>query len=464
MRVPIISGVTSGPSGDFLNSYPVNREPVLKDTGLSEGYLRAPLGIAEWSQGPGADRGGINWNGVCYRIMGTKLVSVSETGAVVILGDVGPGGVAALDYSFDNLSINSGARLYYWNATDGLRQVTDVDLGTVHDAIFVQGYFMTTDGEYIVVTDLSDPMSVNPLKYGSSEGDPDPVTGLAHIHGEVLAFNRYTIQPFQNVGGNGFPFQTVPTAVIPFGCVGPRAKCKYLSTMAFVGGPRDGSIGVYLAGAGDADKISSAEVDADIALLTEAEIAAIWIEARVQNDEQRLMVHTPYRTWGFTAQVSRKSSVKTWCQYVTSLTDTGAYAGRGLVYCYGKWIVADDQGRIGYLSPTESRHFGQDVYWRVDTSLLFNEANRAIITGIELIGTPGRGANDDRVFFQYSKDGQYWSMSRAVSTGRPGQTRKRIYWRPGIRYETYMGLRFWGAGESVAAIARLECDIEGLDA
>ena len=464
MRVPIISGVKSGPSGDFLTSYPINREPVLKDTGISDGYLRAPLGITQVGTGPGIARGGINWNGICYRVMGTKLVTVSSDWVVTELGDVGGTGICSLDYSFDNLIIRSGVALYYYNATDGLRQVTDPDLGDSLDAIFAHGYTVSTDGTSIVVTDLNDPMAVNPLKYGSSEEDPDPVTGLGLIHGELLAFNRYTIQPFQNIGGNGFPYQTIRTATTPYGCVGPNAKCIYLGTFAFVGGPRGGGLGVYILGPGDADKISSAEVDADLALLTDAEAAGLWLESRVQNDEQRLILHTPYRSWSFAAQVSRRSSVKTWCQYVSSLTDTGAYGGRGQVYCYGKWIVSDATGRIGYLDETTSQHYGEDVIWQFDTTFLYQDADRAIVTGIELIGTPGRGSADDRVFFSYTKDGQYWSVERSISSGKPGQTRKRIYWRPGIRIETYLGMRFRGAGESLASMARLECDIEGLGA
>jgi hypothetical protein len=78
MQVPLISGVVSTPDGDFLVSYPVNREPVLRDTSLSNGYLGVPPGITQVGSGPGEDRGGINWNGVCYRVMGTTLVSVSR--------------------------------------------------------------------------------------------------------------------------------------------------------------------------------------------------------------------------------------------------------------------------------------------------------------------------------------------------------------------------------------------------
>lgn len=463
MRVPIVSGVRASESGDFLLSYPVNREPVLKDTGISDGYLAIPPGIVlKNSTGLGADRGGRLWNGVCYRVIGTSLVSVAADYSVTILGDVGSGGVCGFDNSFSNLIVNSGTRLYYWNTTDGLRQVVDPDLGVVIDAIFVDGYTMTTDGTSIVVTELNDPMAVNPLKYGSSEESPDAITGLEHMHGEVYALNLNTIQVFQNVGGTGFPFQTVKTATVPYGCVGPRAKCKYLGTVAFVGSQENAAVGVYLLGAGDANKISSAEVDDDLAKLSADELAAVWVESRVESDDQRLLIHTPYRTWGFTAQVSKKSSVKTWCSYVSTTTEAGRYEGRGLVYAYGKWIVGSSTGQIGVLDHLTAQHYGKDVCWQFETTLLYNESNRAILTGIELIGAPGRGNADSRVFFSYTKDGETWSVERATSSGKLGQRTKRVAWRPGIRFEQYMALRFRGVDGSLMGIARLECDIEAL--
>lgn len=463
MRVPIISGTVTDEAGAFLTSYPINREPVLKDTGISDGYLAVPPGIVEVATGPGAERGGINWNGICYRTMGSSLVRLNSDWSVDTLGDVGSGGICGLDYSFDNLIINSGTNLYYWNATDGLRQVTDPDLGVVLDAIFVDGYTMTTDGESLVVTELNDPMSVDPLKYGSSEESPDAVTGLVHMHGEVYAFNRFTTQVFQNVGGSGFPFQTIKTATVPYGCVGPRAKCKYIGTVAFVGGPENANPGVYLLGAGDADKISSAEVDQALADLTDDELAAIWVEARSMNDEDRLIVHLPDRSWSFSAQVSRKSSVKTWCQYVTSTSTSGRYEGRGIVNAYGKMIVGSSTGAIGYLSNDTAQHYGADVGWQFDTTLLFNEGRRGILGEMELFGTPGRGNADSRIFMSYTKDGEIWSMERATSAGMLGERTKRVRWPAGVRFEQYMGLRFRGVDASMMGIARLECAVEELD-
>lgn len=463
MRVPVVSGIVTNEHGDFLVSNPLNREPVLRDTGISEGYLRPPLGITQVATGPGPDRGGITWNGVCYRVMGTKLVSVASDWTVTVLGDVGGSGFCGLDYSFDNLIINSGTNLFYWNAADGLRQVTDPDLGAVLDAIYVDGYTMTTDGSFIVVTDLNDPMSVNPLRYGSAEQDPDPLVGLVSARGEVYGLGANTIQVFQNVGGNGFPFTTIKTAIVPYGCVGARAKCRYVGTVAFVGGARNEAPGVWLMGPGNATKLSSAEVDDELAALSDAELAAVVLEARVQTDDQRLILHLPSHSWGFSEQITVKAQVKTWCKYTSGITD-GRYDGQGLARCYGKWIVGSSTGQIGYLDESVATHYGATVGWRFDTTLLYNNTQRAILNRLELVGTPGRGAGDDRVFMSYTKDGVYWSQERAVSAGKPGETQKRLQWRGGTRFENYIGLRFRGFDGSLAGIAAIEASIEALAA
>lgn len=463
MRIPVINGIIADERGDFSNSYPVNRDPVIAYTGISEGYLRAPLGIRQIGTGPGADRGGWEWDGVCYRVMGTSLISVDLAGNVTVLGDVGDGGVCGFDNSFDYLIVNSGNRLYHYSPGSGLTYVTDPDLGIVNDAIFVDGYTMTTDGSYLVVNELADPLSIDPLKYGSAEESPDPITGLVHIHGEVLALNRYTIQIFQNIGGNGFPFQTVKTATIPYGCVGPRAKAVFLGTVAFVGSAKNGAPAVYLAGAGDAEPISTRAIEDALAELSDAALAAVWVESRVEKDEQRLLIHLPTRTWVFYAQATKAAGERIWACYASGLDMSQPYNGRGMVYYQGKWVVGDDTGRIGVLDDTIATRYGESVGWQFDIKLIYNEANRGLLTGIDMAGTPGRGNSDSRIWFSYTKDGETWSMERATSSGKLGERRKRVAWRPGIRFEQWMGLRFRGADESMMAIARLECDIEGWD-
>ena len=80
MQVPILNGIYSDEAADFRTSYPRNMVPVPKDQGISKGYLRPADGILTFGTGPGIDRGAVNWNGICYRVMGNNLVSVGATG------------------------------------------------------------------------------------------------------------------------------------------------------------------------------------------------------------------------------------------------------------------------------------------------------------------------------------------------------------------------------------------------
>ena len=77
MNIPIVNGIYTDKNSDFRVSYPKNLIPIPERQGISEGYLRPGEGITAFTgSGPGIDRGGINWNGVCYRVMGSQLVSI----------------------------------------------------------------------------------------------------------------------------------------------------------------------------------------------------------------------------------------------------------------------------------------------------------------------------------------------------------------------------------------------------
>ena len=89
VRVPIFSGITTDSSADFRTEYPVNLVPVPMGQGISNGYLRPADGIKTLSTGTGLNRGGINWNGVLYRVLGNDLVFITDTGDVVTVGTIG---------------------------------------------------------------------------------------------------------------------------------------------------------------------------------------------------------------------------------------------------------------------------------------------------------------------------------------------------------------------------------------
>jgi hypothetical protein len=463
MQISILNGIYTDSSAEMRVSYPVNLAPVPTDSGISKGYLSPAEGLVSNGTGPGVSRGGIEWKGVCYRVMGTKLVTVAENGTVTVLGDVGSGGLVTMDYSFDRLVIASGGRLYYWNGT--LTQVTDPDLGTVLDTCWVDGYFMTTDGEFLVVTELNDPLAVNPLKYGSSEIDPDPIKAIWKLRNEVYALNRNTIEVFDNVGGDLFPFQRIEGAQIEKGTVGTHACCVYMEMLAFVGSGRNESPGVYLGANASATKISTHEIDRLLLNYTESQLSLIKLEARNDKSHQYLYMHLPDRTLVYDAAASQELQQPVWFVLTSSINGFSKYRAINFVWAYNKWLCGDPlSSNVGYLVENVSSHYGQQVRWEFGTAIAYNEGNGAIFNKLELVALTGRVAlgKNPRISNSYSIDGLNWSQEKAITAGQLGNTTKRLIWLQQGFMRHFRMQRFKGDSDSFMSFARLEAQIEPL--
>lgn len=463
-QIPILNGVYADQVADFRTSYPRNLVPVPKQTGISQGYLRPADGLALFGTGPGVDRGGINWNGTCFRVMGTKLVSVSSAGAVTTLGDVGTGGQVTMDYSFDRLAIWSGGRLYYWNGAT-LTQVTDPDLGTVIDGMWIAGYFMSTDGTNLIVTELSDPTAVNPLKYGSAETDPDPIKAVDELRNEAYAFGRYTIEVFDNIGGDLFPFQRIDGAQVPRGIVGTHAYSHFAGTFAFVGSARNEAPAVYLMGPGQSDPISTREIDIILRSYTEAQLSDVVVEARIDRGHEHLLIHLPDQCLVYDLKASKIVGEPVWFTLTSSVVGISTYRARNLVWCYDRWLAGDPtSSNVAELVFNVSTHYGQVIGWDFGTTIVYNESRGAIFHELELVGLPGRvafGANPV-IWTSYSLDGETFSQEHPVYVGKQGQRDKRIVWRRQGKMENYRIQKFRGTSDSHMSIARLEARLEPL--
>jgi len=479
MQIPILNGIYTDSTPELRTSYPVNLVPVPKQSGISNGFLRPGDGIVANGTGPGVDRGGINWRGQLYRVMGTKLVEINNAGTVIILGDVG-GPVDQLvtfDYSFDVLAIASGGRLYYWipvntpatiswNPTAPiLRQVTDPDLGVVLDFCWVDGYFMTTDGANLVVTELTDPTQVNPLKYGSSEVDPDPVVALIKLRNEVYALNSNTIEVFDNVGGELFPFARIDGAQVQKGVLGTQACCIFIDRIAFLGGGRNEAPSIYVGAAAQTQKLSTQEIDNILLNYTEAQLALVKLEARNDKNHQHLYVHLPDQTLVYDASASEALQTPVWFVLVSTLSGLAQYRARNMVWVYDRWMVGDPQStNIGYLVQDIGHHWGQQVRWEFGTLIVYNESNGAIFNEMELVSLTGSvvlGKNP-QISTSYSLDGQTYSQEKFISVGTIGNRQKRLAWFQQGHMRNWRIQRFRGDSDAHVSYVRLEAQIEAL--
>lgn len=464
-QFPILSGIYADTLPQLRTSYPVNFRPVPKQSGVNTGYLQPAEGLVAFGNTPpGLDRGGINWNGTCYRVSGSKLVSVSRTGVITILGDVGNDGLpATMDYGFDRLAIASAGNLFYWDGAT-LTQVTDPDLGTVVDLIWIDGYYMTTDGEFLVVTELSDPTQVNPLKYGSSEADPDPVVALLKIRNEVVALNRYTIEYFDNVGGDLFPFGRIEGAQIEKGVIGTQACAVMTDVVAFMGGGFNESICIYAGANGQAVKLSTQEIDDILASYTESQLETTVLEMRRDGSHELLYVHLPDRCLVYDSGASQALGEPVWYILSSGETAIAQYRARFIVRCYDKWIAGDPSAeRLCELSDATGHHYGTPVHWEFGTTLVYNEGRGAIFHEIELVALTGTVVGAPSIITNYSVDGVAWSMDKAISAGSVGNRTKRLVWYRQGHMRNWRTQRFIGTTEARIAPIRLEARLEPLE-
>jgi hypothetical protein len=467
MQIPILNGIFTDNTPELRTSYPVNLMPVPKVSGISNGFLRPGDGIVANGTGPGVDRGGINWNGDVYRVMGTKLVEISSNGAVTILGDVGSGELVTFDYSFDELAVASGGNIYFWNGTT-LTQGSYplVTIGPIIDFCFIDGRFMLTDGERLFLTDIGDPLVIGAFAFEEPIADPDPVTSLLRLRNEVYAINRFTMEVYDNLGtAVPFPFGVIQGAQVQKGCVGVQACCVYLDRIAFLGSGRNEAPGIYTAASATTQKISTQEIDNILLDYTEAQLSLVKIEARNDKNHEHLYVHLPDQTLVFDASASQALQTPVWFILVSTLTGLAQYRARNMVWAYDKWLVGDPQSNsIGYLVQDTGHHWGQQVYWQFGTLIVYNESNGAIFNELELVSLTGSVAlgKNPQISTSYSLDGKSYSQERSISVGTIGNTKKRLAWFQQGHMRNWRIQRFKGDSDAHVSFLRLEAQIEPL--
>lgn len=463
VAVPIVSGIKAD-GADFRTSFPVNLVPVPKATGISEGYLRPAEGIISIVDAGAANRGGYRWRDVHYRVVGNNLVSVSETGVLTTIGAIAGLDWVVFDESFNYMAINGGGNLYLYDGTT-LTQVTDVDLGVCLDVVWINGYFISTDGAFLVSSDINDPFSFNILRYASSEISPDPVVALQKLRNEIYAVNRYTIEIFGAVvnPGEGFPFARIEGAQIMKGAVGSRACCEFMQALAFVGSGDDEPSSVWIGQSGQAVKISTRDIDDILSGYSDAVLATVVLESRIDRAHEFLYVHLPDKTLVYDGSGSTAAQQPIWF----ILNSGNGYRARGMVWCYGQWNVGDPFGTmLGKFSDGIGSHYGDHVTWEFTTPIAYNDGMGVQVHELELVALTGSVAigDDPLISTCYSLDGELWSQPRYIRAGRQGERAKRLVWDRQGTFRNWRVQRFTGDSRAHLAFARLEARFEALAA
>jgi hypothetical protein len=306
---------------------------------------------------------------------------------------------------------------------------------------------------------------VNPLKYGSSEADPDPIKAILKLRNEIYALNRHTIEVFDNVGTANFPFQRISGAQIQKGTVGTFACCVFMDAIAFIGGGRNEAPAIYLGANGNAQKISTREIEEVLQEYTEAELSISYIEEKIDRAHQHLIVHLPRHTFVFDGAASTVLSMPVWFMLSSTVVDENIWNATECIWCYDRWNVAHPTTtQFGYLVDNISTHWGETIGWEFGTLIVYNAGNGALFHDMELVSLTGSTAFgvDPTIWTQYSVDGITWSVEKGISAGTIGQRNKRLVWFQQGNMRNMRMQRFRGTSDAHVAVAALEARIEPL--
>lgn len=462
--LPFLHGVYMEGS-DARVALPVNYEAVPAQAGVTDDHLRPVEGITAFATGEGNDRAAIVWTGaggnVHYRVSGTKLVSVSGSGLVTVIGDVGGTGHARLDFSFDRLGILSGGKLYYY--TGGVLTLqTDPNIpANLIDMAWVDGYWAVTDGTDVAVSDIATPTTFNALKFGGTDR-PNPVKCLIKVINELHVISENYIDVFRNVGGSGFPFQRISSAVVTKGPIGTRTACVFENRVAFLGGGRNEEPSVYLGFNAQSSKIASAEVDMILDEYTTAQLAAATVESQVARGMLRLYVHLPDRTLVYDAIMSAKMGFPVWHTRVSAIQGYSALRAQNFVRVNDVWVVGDPaSAALGTTTKTSSRHYGGHVRTEFTTGALRAGTNGVIMHRLTLFAITGDVESDvePRISMSYSGNGVHYSMPRSIPSGVQGELLKKLEWRKLGKWEQLRTIRIQGDSSSRISPMSLDADM-----
>ena len=183
--VNIIKGDKVDPNTDYHDALPVNMYAVQREILGAKGYMLCYPGLAYFGMGSGLDRGAVynERRDSHFRVSGEKLILVNSSGAKTELGTITGTTQVSLPYSFNTQAVIADGKMWLYDGT--LTRVTDENIGSPIDGVWIDGYYFLTDGEYLYHTELTDESAVNTLSYATAEFMPDPSLGIG-IQSNIL--------------------------------------------------------------------------------------------------------------------------------------------------------------------------------------------------------------------------------------------------------------------------------------
>jgi hypothetical protein len=418
LTIPIIGGDQVLSNADYADAIPINMLAVIRDIKGNPGYLISHDGLTQTHTGQGVDRGALfneRW-GRSFRVSGEKLIEIVG-GSVVVIGDIPGADRVRMAYGFNSMMIVASGSAYRYDGTT-LTLMTDPDFGVPIDVIWLDQYYLFTDGENLYHTDIGDETSINPLKFATSELSPDKTKAVGRTQDNLLiAINRYTTEYFVDQANENFAFTRINQKAVNCGIVSTGGWIETGGRVYMLGGAKNEPVTFKLLGAAQAETAATDYIERIINSYSEADLSTAYLEGRSCARDQLVYIQLPNHTLLYNVFVANKFGP----QYAWSELRSGEEAWRACNGVYdtnlGKWIFGDKLGTtIGKLDDTLASHYGASVTSQFQTALIPMES--VSVSELELNVVSGYG-EDTALFVSTTQNGSYhgaeWSKYIAMA-------------------------------------------------
>lgn len=404
--IPFIKGDKVDNNTDFRDALPVNYYAVLRDIYGEQGYMINYYGLTDFATGQGVSRGSI-WVERAglegqYRVSGTSLIKIENDQSVTVLGIISGTDQASMTYSLNNLAIVADKKLYYYNPTDGFRQIIDSAVGSPIDIVWADFRFVLTDGEYLFQSSLLDESEYEPLDFSGSDFQPDKILGVGlNDDNELISFGALTTEYFQNIGQDNFSYTRIQLKAVKSGIAGTHCKAEFKNKWFSLTRRASTQFQFSIIQSGSSESITSREIEKVLTNYTYEELSKTKIEVFTKDAVTWMIAHLPSETLAYNYTLSKVVGIDlAWSILKTDVYADKTYRGKDMTYDprFSKWLIGDKLGgKIGFLDDSVCTHYNEIVEGLLFTPIIPMET--LSINEIKFKTIPGISPDNDATVF-----------------------------------------------------------------
>jgi hypothetical protein len=387
--------------------------------------------------------------------------SISGNG-IVIMDDNGAEGAQICIVAPD---VTTQFNTWIYTVAGGLVLISDGDfLGPATTVKYIDGYFLFTkqNTQKWFISNLRDGLAYTATDFASAEADPDSVVGAFILHNEPYIFGTETFEPYQNIGGAGFPFQRVQGGVQRKGLKSKYAVTQVNDVMYFLGAGISESPSIYATDGGRPQKISTTAIDTVISSYSDTVISNCYVWNYSDSGHEFIAFNFPdLKCFVYDISTGRWATRES-----KDLAGSVATSRiKSVIEAYGVLLVMDSlSNKVGLLEKGTFTEYTNNIVRTFVTPQIDNEGQPFFIDALELWGEAGVGltanTDPDIQMSMSTNGGRSYNNSITRNFGKLGEYNHRTIWNSLGRIPREVCFKFTTSAPVKWVFSKVEAQIE----